>query len=433
MKPKEILEGLGFIDERFINEASVKVQTKKIDTNKILKLIIPLAASFALIITSVTIWQQGQPSLPIPPSTGDVPPVVGDNTEDPTITTIPTEYELHLNVANMISSDRKIAIKGYFWNEMINKQINKVIPIVSQKYDVTGMVHYSSENDVATLFQVDTSVIIDESINGRITISPNEIIRDYIIDGEPILSEIEGISVEAGVFVIDENRKGEKNYIYYADFKMDNTSYYVELVAKNGKAEDVFTELVADIVLGGKADLSIFDNPVIPELIDEELSEQEAYNETDFGKYLFYIPNDYVFNGAYRWLNQNTNSLFASWSKGYNDVSISVYPNDENSTSHIVSPEQTELYDMSLYPTPWAESMPNDTGQIIQNPVFRIEDLTLDMIKMRGYTFNEVGDPSSDSLNLRFSVLYGDIVVEIKSEDLSANYLYDKLISLYVD
>ena len=430
MKPKEILEGLGFIDERFIEEANTKTYKQKTATNKILRFIIPLAASFALIITSVTIWQQGQPSLPVPPSLDDVPPIVNGNNDK---ITEPTEYTLFLNNTDLMMSADKIAIKGHFWNELTDEEIKQILPVLSEKHELTSTVHYSSQDNVATVFEVYADITTVKNQTVRITIAPDKIEKCYLIDGEPILSEIEGISIEAGVFVTDKNSKGNQNYIYFADFKIDGIAYYIEFVSENKKSEDDFTSLVADIILGGKADLSIFENPVIPNLIDEELSEQEAYNETDFGKYLFEIPSDYAFNGAYRWLNQNTNSLFASWSKGYNDVSISVYPNDEDSTSRIVSPEQTELYDMSLYPIPWAESMPNDTRQIIQNPVFRIEDLTLDMIKMRGYTFNEVGVPSGDSLNLRFSVLYGDIVVEIKSEDLSASYLYDKLISLYVD
>ena len=290
MKPKHILEGLGFIDERFIEEAGTKTYKQKTTTNKIIKFIVPLAASFAVIITSIVFWR-GQNTPPILPSIDDVPGVVDGNTSDPTITTIPTEYELHFNAADMISSDRNIAIKGHFWNEMTDEQINKVIPIVSQKYDVTGTVHYSSENDVATLFQVDTSVIIDESINGRITIAPNRIAKCYLIDGEPILSEIERISVEASVFVTDKNSKGNQNYIYFADFKIDDIAYYIEFVSENKKSEDDFTSLVADIILGGKADLSIFDDPVIPKLIDEELSEKEAYDEADTCQQVIYTIN----------------------------------------------------------------------------------------------------------------------------------------------
>ena len=107
-----------------------------------------------------------------------------------------------------------------------------------------------------------------------------------------------------------------------------------------------------------------------------------------------------------------------------------VKQSDEESGSRIVSPEQTELYDMSLYPIPWADSMPKATRQIIEDPVFKIEDLTLDMIKMRGYTRGESGDPSGNSLCMRLSVLYDETVVEISSEGLSAEYLFHALIAL---
>lgn len=71
---------------------------------------------------------------------------------------------------------------------------------------------------------------------------------------------------------------------------------------------------------------------------------------------------------------------------------------------------------MALYSIPWADSMPRDKYHIIENPVFRMEDLTLNMIKLRGYTRGEAGDPSGNSLNMRFSVLYDDVVVAVNSE-----------------
>ena len=427
MKSKDILEGLGFIDEKFIEEANEEIAKEKIKKSKILKMIVPIAASLAIIVTSIAFWQQGQNLSPIQPNVDNLPSIVGDNKEDG-ITA--TEYTLSLNEANAISNDRNLAIKGHFWNELTDKEIKEVLPIISEKYDINSTVHYSSEDNVATIFQVYSNGTTSKNQSIGITIAPNKIEKCYIIDGEPILSEFDGISIEAGLFITDKNSNNEQDYVYFADFKIDNIAYYIEFRSENKEAEEDFKRLIPEIILGGKANLSILENPIIPKLIDEELLEEEAYNEVDFGKYLFEIPSAYEFNGAYRWLNQNRNSLYASWSNGYDDISISVSPNNEESISRIVSPEEINLYDISLYSIPWAESIPSDIRQIVENPVFNIEDLTLDMIKMRGYIRNEVGDPSSNSLNLRFSVLYDDIIIEIRSEGLSAEYLYEQLISL---
>lgn len=71
--------------------------------------------------------------------------------------------------------------------------------------------------------------------------------------------------------------------------------------------------------------------------------------------------------------------------------------------------------------------MPKDKAHIIENPVFKIEDLTVDILRMRGYTRNEQSDPSKNSVNMRFSVLYDDILVEVNTEGVGFEYLFDEL------
>ncbi len=417
MKGYDILQGLSHIDESFIQEAEVDTLRKN---SGVIKLVLPIAASFVILFTSLLLWQRGGDAIITP--NGDN---LGDSSEDiPPIST--TQYSLHLNDTQMVS-DARVFLEGHFWYALDEVQLSSLLPNVTQKHDTTGSVHYSSKDDEASLFEVYTYSTISESIKGSVTVALNEIVHDVIIDGEAISSEIEGVEVTAGLFVTDKNSKGERNYIYYAEFMLGEISYYAELVSYGEEANTIFTQFVADIILGGEADLSVFDNPIIPELIDEELTESEAYAEADFGSYLFDVPSDYAFNSAYRWLNQTTNSLFASWSKGYSDISISVSEHNEDSISRLVSPEQTELYDILLYSIPWADSMPSDTRHIIQNPVFKIEELTQEMIEMRGYVLEEVGDPSSESVKMSFCVLYGDVVVDISCEGLSASYLYEQL------
>lgn len=59
--------------------------------------------------------------------------------------------------------------------------------------------------------------------------------------------------------------------------------------------------------------------------------------------------------------------------------------------------------------------------------VFKIEDLTIDVLKLRGYTRNEQGGSSKNSINMRFSVLYDDILVEVNTEGVSFEYLFNEL------
>lgn len=423
MNGKDLLLGLGYVSVGFINEAENKMLSKK---RNIIKMVMPMAAAVALVTVSLFAYKSSN-NLPLVNSTSDILPSAVSKSENSG--TSSKNYSLKLNSVTMELASR-IAIHGHFWYDLDAAQAAKVLPVISQKYELTGAAHYSSADGKAALYELAMNVAIDGNMSGKITVSPNEIKKDYSITGEPIVSQIEGVAIEAGVFVTDTNSNGEQSYIYYANFKMDDISYDVEFISKNETAEDAFTNVLADAVLGGRADLSPFENPVIPKIIENNLTESEAYSEAEFGKYLIEMPDGYLFNSAYRLLNQNNDLLLASWSNGYNDVDVRISRLDENSKERIVSPNDTALFDLSLYPVPWADSMPREQYQIIENPVFRREDLTLEMIKRRGYTHNETTDPSGNSLSLQFSVLYDDIVVEIRSEGLSVEYLFEKLTTL---
>lgn len=304
-------------------------------------------------------------------------------------------------------------------------QAGKLLPNIAKKYQIDGTVNYSYSSGAAWIFNVDASF----NANGRdvkITIAPDEVVKCYLIESKPVFSEVEGVKIEASIFMTDKNSKDEQNYIYHADFKIDYVAFYVEYWGEKTDKE-FFTNIIADIILGGKADLSILDNPTIPELRDDKLTENEAYAETDFGTYLPKVPNSYLFNGATRYINQVSDYLFASWSQGYDDIRITISKLKKQDKDRIVSVQDKELYDISLYPIPWADSMPRDTREIIENPIFKIEDLTIDILKMRGYIHGETNEPSGNSVNMRFSVLYDGILIDVSTEGVSSEYLFDEL------
>lgn len=74
--------------------------------------------------------------------------------------------------------------------------------------------------------------------------------------------------------------------------------------------------------------------------------------------------------------------------------------------------------------------MPRDTREIIENPIFIVEALMLEIVKMREYVRSEQGDSSKHDENLRFSVLYNDILVEISTEGVSAVFLFQELLRI---
>ena len=426
MNGKDLLVGLGCVDEEFVEEAEMKKKTNKGNSFQFLLRIkdnAAIAAGVVLMILTLSLYQSGWIAWPAIPSLDAWAPGAGDMGNDDRDE---KDYKLYLNDAQTVSANR-VMVEGYFGNDLTAQQMEGILPLVALKHELAGVAHYGYEDEAASLYEIAVSVEFDESIRGIIRISPDEVIQDYIIAGSPIASSIEGIPIEAGVLITDRNSEGKQNYIYYANFEMDQVAYDVELVSVNEEAEDVFTSLVADVILGGKAELSVFDHPDIPQTLDKVLTESEAYGDSDFGKYLIEVPKTYVFNGA-KSLQEDV--LIASWSKAYADVTVRVSKLDKDSQARMVSPEDTELYDMSRYPVPWVDSMPREYSHIIENPVFRIEELSLNMIRMRGYTREEAGDTQAQTINMRFAVLYENTIVEVNAEGLGAEYLFQELTSL---
>lgn len=121
-----------------------------------------------------------------------------------------------------------------------------------------------------------------------------------------------------------------------------------------------------------------------------------------------------------RQINQEHNALLVNWTKGmgYIDWRISVL--DDNEKTRITSVTDTKNYDLSLYPIPRANSVPNELREIVDNPIFLIDELTLDVVQARTYeAADELGQ------RMRFGVLYGDILVEINVKDVSSDVLIE--------
>ena len=85
-------------------------------------------------------------------------------------------------------------------------------------------------------------------------------------------------------------------------------------------------------------------------------------------------------------------------------------------------------YDLNLYPIPRAESVPDELCQVVNDPIFAIEELTLEVVQTRAYYVDEAGD--SGGCRMQFSVKYGDKIVSITAKGVQPQWLYDQLKAL---
>jgi hypothetical protein len=319
-------------------------------------------------------------------------------------------------------TDSNICIPGHFWQELTENELRAVLPGISDS-ETTATANFRGDG---TLFNIDIRTKIKSGMEAYIQLAPGEPVLDYVLDVNPTESKVNEVPVLAGYY------EGNSGTIYFAKFKLYDVGYYLEFQvdAKDTvlieNAKEMFTELIFHIISGGAADFSVL-NPVIPELRDDKLSLKESYADEDFGAYLpRTLPSGFTLESSFRFINQESNCLSALWCKGLNDIRWQVSKVSEADEIRITSVSDTKNYDLALYPIPRAESVPEELREIVNNPIFRIDDLTLEAVKTRAYTSNDKGDEKG--YRMRFSVLYdGGILVEINVKDAEPEYIFNQL------
>lgn len=96
--------------------------------------------------------------------------------------------------------------------------------------------------------------------NAKMVITTTDIpLLDTVIDGIEEESAVNGTSVAAGYFETDRNSIGEQNVIYYATFKLGDSTVYLENAGKKAESENVKNDLaviIQEIINNGALDLS---------------------------------------------------------------------------------------------------------------------------------------------------------------------------------
>ncbi|MDR0272933.1 MAG: hypothetical protein LBI27_06415 [Clostridiales bacterium] len=410
-----------------------------------------LAACLAIVL--LCIWAMpgmfDNPVVVSPGNTGltvQAPPQNGGVTvepSEPTNTPEPTEpvyplYSLTLNYVDSLISSERAYIPGHFWYELTDEQLRAVFP--DFPLTLTATAHYFGDGSLHSVVAYDNETwgANDEYL----TFTKIEVVgagggsmRDYsYVDSEPIISDV------AGILVTAETVRGMP--IYMAAFVMDEVTYDITIEVNNleesgyNRGQDRLTEVVNALIRNGPADLSVLNDPVIPELRDESLTLSEARSDPDFGMYLpENVPSRFGFESARRFINQDTDNLSVYWSIrfDYDYIDWRVSKATDYDLERIASPDERVKYDMELYPIPWADSVPTELRDYVLNPVFRAEDLTLDIIQARAY-WVDTDRSDTPGWRMRFSVLYGDAVVEVNVKGASPEQvweMFNRMISYY--
>lgn len=145
------------------------------------------------------------------------------------------------------------------------------------------------------------------------------------------------------------------------------------------------------------------DSDGCPPLQAQKLTETEARDTEELGSYIpTVLPKGYGFESASRNLERQEENLTLCWSRGMDSILLGIEKGD--SLPDTVDISRAEAYDVRLYEIPYGETVPEEYREIFQDPVFAIEDMSLEVIKSRVVSYDDRGD--TDTPRGNFKVLY---------------------------
>ena len=141
------------------------------------------------------------------------------------------------------------------------------------------------------------------------------------------------------------------------------------------------------------------------------VTEEEARNWMPLGAYIPQnLPEGYRMENAY--INPEEQSVTMTWSQGADHIMISV-SNVAPGTMETVDITKPETYDERMYGIPYAETVPGEYRESVDNPVFDFSDMDyetgLELMNSRMISYDDAGD--TDTPRGSFSVLIDDEVL----------------------
>ena len=336
-----------------------------------------------------------------------------------------TPWTIHYNeVSSMIAANR-VFIKGSFTEPLNDAELSALMPSVD--LTCSGYARFDDKGNLLDI-EMQTETNLPESpVNVGLT--------DYFFGFDYVLSGTEVVSVCNGLdYRVYQYQFGDKvelsayaiiNDIYFA-FAMNVPQDDLE------QAKEEFQRVLECFAYyeEGKPDLSVIAPEEIPELTEQMFDTLvEAQAEPDFGRYMpSELPAGFSDAIIRRFQFQNSNYLSGMWSRGLDDLSWVVDYYSEEDAHRLTSVDDKENYDLSLYPIPRADSVPDELREIVNDPIFEAEELTLEAVYCRAYKVNDAGD--TDGWRMKFSVKYGDVIVSVSTKGVEPEWLYQHLVNL---
>lgn len=388
-----------------------------------------IAACFCLVAVAAAVPNLlPSDTTPPPDSTQTTPPLrtqtPGEEIQVCPSPTLPSlEWTVHYNEPTLSVDAARKYIPGYFTEELSEQELSAITPpVLAEGTALSGRAGFDGDGNLLEVFLSVSTSLPDTSVS--VTVTKEFLLRDYILPDEPVSSFCNGV----------EYRVYQGNTILDADAEIGGHLFQF-VMPMNGapleQAKEAFEQVLECFTYfeNGSPDLSAITAEVIPEYFDRKLTLDKAQGDPDFGEYMLQtIPNGFAVESIRRYKDQNSDYLSGLWCKGYDDLRWKVSHFTEGDAARVTRVADKTNYDLSLYPIPRAESVPGELREIVDNPIFLAEELTLEAVRARSYWIEEAGD--STGWRIEFSVKYDDIIVEVRSDGLEPEWVYNQLINL---
>lgn len=424
MSKERVIDSLGRIDDDMIRSVEALRQKKKRPARIRWGV---TAACFCLIAVAAAVSYLYPGIIPLPADSSDVSVQGGSNQPggservgDPQI-----PWTIYYNEDSFPLSTGRAMIKGTFSESLTDTELDALKPGVRFEYmTYSGHAEFDTEGKLLNIFMQVTTTLPESPVS--IGLSDYYSGPRYVLPGEHTVSVCEDVEYRVYQYELGNTITLAADAVIsdiYFDFAMDTTREQLE------QAKADFQDVLECFACyeEGKPDLSIIVPEEIPELTEQMFTSlSEAQAEPDFGRYLpSELPSGFTEAVIRRFRFQDVNYLSCLWSEGLNDISWMISDYAEEDACRLTSVKDRENYDLSLYPIPRADSVPEELREVVDDPIFESEELTLETVYRRAYRIEDAGD--INGWRMKFSVRYGDVVVSVSTKGVEPEWLYHQL------
>lgn len=336
--------------------------------------------------------------------------------------------ELVFNQATVVLDGSRRYIPGYFTKELTQEELDGILPrrqAAGMTVSATG--GFDGDGKLLEVFLTVEAPFLRE--DAQVVFSQEWPLRDYGVDGEPVVCVLYGVPVTLYQWSAD----GARDTLYArAQINGWNLQITYETVAEELEQAVQDFEVLVLCFLDydqGQPDLSAIEPGKIPDFVDEKLELEAALRDEDFGSLMIReVPDGFTAESIRRYRDQRNDHLSGLWTKGLASLSWRVSFFTEEDRGRLTGVDQTERYDLSRYPIPRADSVPEELREVVDDPIFNAEELTAEAVWARAYTVEEAGD--ADGWRMAFSVRYGDLLIEVRTKGVDPQWIYEQLSGL---